>query len=79
LIDLVLLIDHGLNWEKLRTDLRDTFARRQTHDLPANLNSPPDFWQPTFARMAAELGIATDVVAQFTKVQQFYAALNLHP
>jgi hypothetical protein len=79
IIDLVLLIDHGLNWEKLRTDLRDTFARRKTHDLPGSLNPPPDFWQPTFARMAAESGIATDVVAQFTKVQEFYAALNLHP
>ena len=78
LIDLVLLIDHGLNREKLQTDLRDTFARRTTHYLPANLNPPPDFWQPTFARMAAESGIVIDIEMQFAKVEQFYAALNLN-
>jgi predicted nucleotidyltransferase component of viral defense system len=77
LIDLVLLIDHGLDRERLRTDLRDTFARRKTHDLPGSLNPPPDFWQATFARMAAESGIVADMVAQFAKVREFYAALNL--
>jgi hypothetical protein len=29
--------------------------------------------------MGAESGIATDVVAQFAKVQEFYVALNLKP
>ena len=79
LIDLVLLIDNGLDREKLWIDLRDTFARRKTHDLPAALNPPPDFWQPVFVRMAAESGIAGDVAMQFAKVQQFYTALNPNP
>jgi predicted nucleotidyltransferase component of viral defense system len=78
LVDLVLLIDRGgINHERLRVDVLDTFARRKTHEAPVALDPPPDFWRPTFARMAAECAIAPDVAAQFEKVQRFYAALNL--
>lgn len=78
LVDLVLLIDHGgINHERLRVDVLDTFARRKKHEVPVALDPPPDFWQPTFARMAAECGIAPDVAAQFEKVQRFYVALSL--
>jgi predicted nucleotidyltransferase component of viral defense system len=78
LVDLVLLVDHGrIDHERLRVDILDTFARRKTHEAPVTLDPPPEFWQPTFARMAAECGIDPDITPQFEKVQRFYAALNL--
>jgi hypothetical protein len=78
LVDLVLLIDHGgIDPERLRVDILDTFARRKTHEVPIALDPPPDFWQPTFARMATECGIDPDIAPQFEKVQRFYAALYL--
>lgn len=78
LVDLVLLIERGhLDAGRLRRDVADTFAHRKTHPLPRTLEPPPDFWQPTFARMAAECGIAPDCAAQFEKVRQFCAGLGL--
>src|SRR5438093_1128058 len=59
LIDLVLLMDSdSLDPERLRNALRDTFARRGTHKLPATLEPPPEFWRPVFRRLAEECGIS---------------------
>ena len=73
LIDLVLLIDSAsLNPERLRNAIRDTFARRATHELPRRLQPPPEFWQPVFRRLAEECGISADIDAQFEMVRQFF-------
>ena len=78
LVDLVLMIDRGdLDAARLRRDVVDTFAHRETHAPPRTLELPPEFWQPTFARMAAECGIDPDIAAQFAKVQSFYSSLGL--
>lgn len=77
LVDLVLLIDGGgLDRKRLRRDVADTFARRKTHEPPASLDSPPDFWRPTFERVATECGLDPDISAQFEKVRRFYAGLS---
>jgi hypothetical protein len=78
LIDLVLLIEHvGMDRERLKRDIVDTFAHRATHVLPPALEPPPDFWRPTFAAMAAECRIDSDIVRQFKGVSDFYSELNL--
>lgn len=78
LVDLVLLIESGrLDHERLKGDLADTFAHRATHPLPPALEPPPDFWRPTFEKMAAECGISPDIARQFESIRAFYAALNL--
>lgn len=78
LVDLALLIDHGgIDYERLRLDVLDTFARRKTHEVPVVLAPPPDFWQPIFSKIAAECGIAPDIEEQYEKVQRFYAVLSL--
>lgn len=78
LVDLVLLIDHGgIDLQRLRVDVVDTFARRKTHAVPLTLDPPPDFWTPTFAKMATDCGITPDIAAQFEKVRGFYGALRL--
>lgn len=69
LIDLVLLIDaENLDKERLKRDIADTFQRRQTHAVPAELESPPGFWGPVFAKLAEECGIEGSIHAQFEKV-----------
>ena len=75
LIDLVLLMDSGsLDFERLRDALRDTFARRATHQLPTTLEPPPNFWNPVFRRLAEECGINSDIDSQFDRFQQFFNA-----
>lgn len=78
LVDLVLLIERGgMDHERLKRDLTDTFAHRATHALPLALEPPPDFWRPTFETMAAECSIDPDIAPQFERVREFYAGLNL--
>ena len=78
LIDLVLLIDSkALDAERLQRAIKDTFKRRKTHAIPAALEAPPQFWKPTFERMADECKIDPDIEMQFQKVQTFFAALHL--
>lgn len=78
LVDLVLLIERGgMDHERLKRDLTDTFAHRANHALPLTLEPPPAFWRPTFETMAAECGIDPDIAHQFERVREFYAGLNL--
>jgi hypothetical protein len=77
LVDLVLLIDAGaLDPERLFRDVRDTFQRRKTHDAPATLKPPPEFWRPVFAKLAGECGIDPDIEAQFERVRSYWEQLG---
>lgn len=76
LVDLVLLIDAGgMDQERLRRDIADTFRHRATHAVPDALEEPPDFWGPVFEKLAGECGIGQDMREQFPKVRDFAAAL----
>ena len=72
LVDLALLIGSGgLDKQRILDALRLTFERRGTHDLPADLLSPPADWQIPFQALAEEGGLSTDVAAVFAVVQEF--------
>jgi hypothetical protein len=72
LIDLVLLIDAGMmDQERLKRDIVDTFHRRQTHQVPSKLESPPEFWEVVFMKLAVECQIDSDIKAQFDKVARY--------
>lgn len=76
LVDLVLLIEAGgMDEERLRRDIADTFRHRATHAVPEALEEPPDFWGPVFEKLAEECGIGKDIREQFPKVRDFVAAL----
>jgi hypothetical protein len=78
LVDLVLLIEQAkLDATRLRTAIRETFQRRKTHDIPRALTSPPTSWSETFAEMAAECSLGTDMKKHFTLVEQFFSRLSL--
>lgn len=58
LVDLVLLVEHGLEPDdRLRTAVEETFVRRSQHLPLAELSSMADAWTVPFAEMASELGL----------------------
>ena len=78
LVDLVLLIDQTkMDAARLPQAIHETFQRRQTHAVPANLIIPPASWSPTFAAMAQECGLEKNITKQFGLVEQFYRTLKL--
>ena len=72
LIDLVLLIGStGMDMDRLKRDITDTFDRRSTHAVPAVLEPPPAFWKPVFEKLAVECGIDGNIGDQFENVRRF--------
>ena len=62
--------------EAFQHALHRVFRARNTHPLPAVLPEPPVSWQKPFAEMAAECGISKSLKDGFTKVSEFYKALQ---
>lgn len=76
LIDLVLLIDSaGMDQERLKRDIMDTFQRRKTHPVPSVLEPPPEFWEPVFSKLAAECGIVGGIHARFDQVARYCSGI----
>jgi hypothetical protein len=72
LIDLVLLIDSaGMDMDRLKRDITDTFERRRTHAMPNTLEPPPAFWKPVFEKLAADCSIEGNIGFQFEKVSLY--------
>ena len=60
LVDMVLLIEKcPLNPERLREAIKKTFLRRKTHEVPTELENPPESWQTRYKTMAEEFGSRT--------------------
>lgn len=72
LVDLALLIGDG-RFERARvaSALHLTFARRETHGLPATLIAPPEDWQTSFRALAEECGLDPDIAVDFESVRAF--------
>lgn len=75
LVDLVLLIEHGLiEPSQVATRLRTVFRVRATHDIPARLPEWPVAWRQEYQPLIAHLGVematlqaATVLVGDFWK------------
>ena len=73
LADLVLLIEKcALDPERLREAIGKTFRRRKTHEVPTELENPPESWQTRYKTMAEECGIPGDLNKAIDIVRQFY-------
>lgn len=76
LIDLVLLIERcNLSPEFLREAIEKTFRRRKTHDIPIELEKPPESWKTLFTKLAAECGVRFDLESAIKQVGKFYKSL----
>lgn len=62
LIDLALIAStFALDAAALRTAIRSVFTKRATHGLPIAVPPPPAGWSPAYRRLAAVVGIDTDL------------------
>jgi len=78
LVDLILLIEQTkLDAARLPRSILETFQRRKTHEIPADLASPPASWSKPFAEMAAECGLEPDIGKHFSLVSQCFRKLRL--
>jgi hypothetical protein len=79
LVDLTLLINMGLSdLERTRQALYATFARRQTHALPLDLNTPPASWRLPYSALAAECHLdQTDMDSAFATLSAYYQTLDV--
>ncbi len=59
MVDIVLLIDQGLpEKQQLVKAIQATFSRRESHDVPQELQIPPAVIAPTYNTMAIECGVS---------------------
>lgn len=72
LVDMILLIQTGLDQEKTAAALAATFKRRGTHVLPKKLDAPPASWAEPFQALAKSCGQSPEIVAAFAEVEKFY-------
>lgn len=76
LVDLFLLIERcALDPRRLRDAIIRTFKRRKTHEVPIELDNPPETWSSRFEKMAEESGIPDDLESAISRVRQFYKTL----
>lgn len=73
LVDIALLIQsYEMDHERVVAALQQTFARRDTHELPDTLNSPPQEWNGTFDALAKQCHLEGNIHTVFAKVYDFY-------
>lgn len=64
LIDIVLMAEmQPLSADALLAALQATFEERGTHKMPVAVPNPPSSWSSPYARMAAEVGLATTKIS----------------
>jgi hypothetical protein len=63
-VDVLLIAELGtLNGQLLRRALRATFEARNTHPLPTHLPVPPSSWSTPFRRIAREVSLGYNTLA----------------
>ncbi|MCK5214303.1 MAG: nucleotidyl transferase AbiEii/AbiGii toxin family protein [Candidatus Omnitrophica bacterium] len=78
LVDLVLLIEQGLPERKLvLAATKATFKRRSTHDIPQELETPPEFLEDSYAKMAQDCGILKKTMTEaFSFLKEYWLELG---
>jgi predicted nucleotidyltransferase component of viral defense system len=77
LIDMVLLISgETLNKSKTAAAVRATFRKRETHNVPMELDPPPAGWEPVFDALAKECNLAMELREGFELVREFTKTLE---
>jgi len=72
LVDMLILINLGLEPARLQNAVNKTFLRRKTHLLPEALESPPDFWKQPYTHLAKECGLSESIENGFSQISTFY-------
>jgi len=77
LVDMLLLLHPGtMDQGRLTDNIKATFRRRRTHELPRPLPPPPPAWERPFAEMAAECGLDDNLTEQHRRLAAYLAAIQ---
>lgn len=71
LVDMMLLINSGLNKDRLKDAIRRTFDRRKTHVVPKEVPVPPESWKKVFEELARECRIAQNLAEGHALIKQY--------
>lgn len=76
LVDMVLLLDSGkMNPTRLRENIKATFRRRGTHEVPQSLLPPQEDWTAPFSALAVECGLNKNMVEHHQRLADFLARI----
>jgi predicted nucleotidyltransferase component of viral defense system len=75
LVDMVLLIDQGLNPKRTKQAIHGTFEKRKTHSLPSLIQDAPAEWARTFTILAEGCGLALDHTVAMQLIREFVRKL----
>lgn len=75
LVDVLLLIETGLDKERVSESLINTFRRRGESSVPTHPPSLPDSWRQPFSQMAAECNLNPDFDAALNAVSAYWSGL----
>ncbi len=78
LVDLVLLIEQGLPERKLvLAAIKATFERRNTHDIPQELEAPPEILKDSYSKMAEDCGVTKKTMSEaFLFLKEYWLELQ---
>ncbi|MGA8163867.1 MAG: nucleotidyl transferase AbiEii/AbiGii toxin family protein [Waddliaceae bacterium] len=74
-VDILLLIEVGLDSERVLKSLSNTFRRRGNEPLSRSPPTPPQSWKKPFTQIAAECGLNTDFDAAFSTLENYWKEL----
>ena len=70
LVDMLILIDLGLEPSRLWNAINNTFKRRDSHPVPEKLENPPNFWSTPYSRLAQECGLSENIGEGFAQLDE---------
>jgi len=73
LIDMVILVQRGIDPIETAKRMQAVFAARSTHALPEELNPPPQSWGNIFAKHAEELDYPGTLEDAYQTVKRFFS------
>lgn len=75
LIDMNLLIEEGLDQKRLMKALAATFKLRNTHPVTLKVEAPPKSWTATYAALAEECGLDSDIEMGIRVLREYLGGL----
>jgi hypothetical protein len=73
---IILIQNEKMDMKNLKKAIKETFARRKTHEIPLELLIPPSEWQKPFDTMAEECGLKVSLESAFKILVRYYSSLN---
>jgi hypothetical protein len=77
LVDMVILLESGLDEALLQHAISLTFQRRKTHEIPKQLELPPPSWHGPFAAMARDCGLNATANEAAQQVAKYLTRTNI--